>query len=194
MDCRHRFLDLASITPGLSRLCKSDPLKPLHDSFNGQGGRSPSRCIIAFTLCAYHALEIIEFEALQSALANGELEPVNPILAPLDVLSQHLITLACGEGFRPEALSDELKTTASYKDMDPDSLQQVLQYIRQGGSCLGRYDHYKKVAPDEFGTWRISSRRMAAEHRMQIGTIVSDPQVTVAFKTAENSGQLKNHL
>ena len=185
-------LDLGIDYPGIEQVVQIGSPKTIARLIQraGRAGHRPG-ALSHLLFVPTHALEIIEFEALQSALANGELEPVNPILAPLDVLSQHLITLACGEGFRPEFLSDELKTTASYKDMDPDSLRQVLEYIRQGGSCLGRYDHYKKVAPDEFGTWRISSRRIAAEHRMQIGTIVSDPQVTVAFSNRRKLGTVE---
>ena len=138
-----------------------------------------------------HALELVEYRALQLALASGELEPVEPLLAPLDVLAQHLVTLSCGEGFVPEEILPLLRHSAAYADLRDDDFLATLQYIQQGGACLTRYDHYKKVAPNEQGLWKITGRRMATEHRMQIGTIVADPQVTVAFANRRKLGTVE---
>ena len=46
-----------------------------------------------------HALELLELSALRRGLAAGLVEERHPPHAPLDVLLQHLTSLACGPGF-----------------------------------------------------------------------------------------------
>ncbi|MBV9463139.1 MAG: DEAD/DEAH box helicase, partial [Verrucomicrobiae bacterium] len=48
-----------------------------------------------------HAFELVEFSAARQAAAAGRIESKPLIEKPLDVLAQHLVTLALGGGFEP---------------------------------------------------------------------------------------------
>ena len=50
-----------------------------------------------------HALELIECAAARAAAAAGRVEPRRPLVAPLDCLAQHIVTVACSGGFRAAA-------------------------------------------------------------------------------------------
>ena len=185
-------LDLGIDYPGIELVVQIGSPKSIGRLLQraGRAGHRPgalSRLLFVPT----HALELVEFQALRSALSDGHLENIEPLLAPRDVLAQHLVTLACGEGFETESIYDEIRSTKSYAHLCEDDFKQTLQFIQQGGACLTRYDHYKKACPDDTHRWRITSKRMAAEHRMQIGTITSDPQVTVTFKNRRTLGTVE---
>jgi ATP-dependent Lhr-like helicase len=52
-----------------------------------------------------NALELLEISAFRRGLAAGAMETRHPQHKPYDVLVQHLVTLACGDGFEPRRLS-----------------------------------------------------------------------------------------
>ena len=156
----------------------------------GRSGHRPgasSRIIFVPT----HAMELVEFMALHQALQQGDLETIHPLPQPLDVLAQHLVTLACGEGFAEEELYNELRLTQAYHQLSRADFARVMQMISQGGACLSRYDHYRKITQAEDNTWHIANRRFATAHRLQIGTIVADPQITVAWKNRRRLGTVE---
>ncbi|HEY8388921.1 MAG TPA: DNA ligase-associated DEXH box helicase, partial [Parasegetibacter sp.] len=97
-----------------------------------------------------------------------------------DVLIQYCCTLAISEGFRPEQLLREIRTTYCYRDITDEEWQEILHFITEGGYALKQYDEYKKVEIID-GVYRITSRRIAMRHRMHIGTIVSDSMLKVKF-------------
>jgi len=96
-------------------------------------------------------------------------------------LIQYLCTLAVGEGFKPDEIYEEVKSTWCYGEMNDEEWQQVLYTIVSGGEALQQYDEYKKVEKGEDGIYRIKNRRIAMRHRMHIGTIVSSPMMKVKF-------------
>ena len=65
--------------------------------------------------------------------------------------------------------------------MSADNWQWVLNFLVYGSQSLQAYDEYKKVIIDENGRYRITDRRMAMHHRMQIGTIVGDAVMRVKY-------------
>jgi ATP-dependent Lhr-like helicase len=91
-----------------------------------------------------------------------------------------LSTLAISDGFFPEKIFEEIKTTYCYKDISEDEWLQILQFITAGGVALQQYDDYKKIEIID-GLYKINNRRIAMRHRMHIGTIVSDPMMKVKF-------------
>ena len=72
----------------------------------------------------------------------GLVEERHPPLMPLDVLLQHLTTLACGPGFVDQTLN-ALRQTASFSELQDDQWQWCLQFLEQGGECLGAYERYR---------------------------------------------------
>lgn len=146
----------------------------------GRSGHAPGRPS-RVTLVPTHSLEIVEGAAARAAVAAGRIEARAPPEQPLDVLVQHLVTVALGGGFVPEALYAEVRRTGAYAQLPPDSWQWCLDFVRQGGASLAAYPDYHRVQPDDAGVWRVPDARLARRHRMNIGTIVSDASMAVQY-------------
>ena len=92
-----------------------------------------------------HSLELIEAAALKEAIEIKFIESREPRILCFDVLIQYLSTLAISDGFYPEEIFKEIKTTYCYKDITEDEWQQILHFITAGGVALQQYDEYKKI-------------------------------------------------
>lgn len=69
-----------------------------------------------------NALELIEAAALKTAAGNETaLESRDPILKPYDVLIQYLVTLGVSDGFEPDSLYEEVKSTFAYQTLNKKS-------------------------------------------------------------------------
>ncbi|MEO5606787.1 MAG: ligase-associated DNA damage response DEXH box helicase [Polaromonas sp.] len=146
----------------------------------GRSGHAPGRPS-RITLVPTHSLEIVEAAAVREAVAAGHVEARSPPVQPLDVLVQHLVTVALGGGFTPDALYDEVRRTAAYAQLPQGSWDWCLSFVSQGGPSLAVYPDYRRVAPDEQGMWRVPDARLARRHRANIGTIVSDASMAVQY-------------
>ena len=146
----------------------------------GRSGHQPGKVSRIYFLPT-HTLELVEAAALKQAMHEKLIENREPRMLCFDVLTQYLCTLAIGEGFRPELIFDEVKSTHCYADMNDDEWQKVLYSIVSGGEALQAYDEYKKVEIEEDGMYRINNRRIAMRHRLHIGTIVSDSMIRVKY-------------
>jgi ATP-dependent Lhr-like helicase len=131
----------------------------------------------------------VEAAAAQVAIAERRIEARSAPHRPLDVLVQHLVSMALGGGFRPEALLEEVRRAWSYRELGDEQWQWALAFVRHGGHSLTAYPDYQRVEPDEDGLWKVPSRRVALRHRMSIGTIVSDASLTVKFWAKGGSGR-----
>lgn len=148
----------------------------------GRSGHAPGRRS-RVTLVPTHSLEIIEASALRAAVQAGHIEPRRPPDAPLDVLVQHLVTVALGGGFLPEELLPEVRGAPSYRHLSDEVWQWALAFVRHGGESLRAYPDFQRVVPDDDGVWRVPDVRLARRHRSNIGTIVSDAAMNVQFLT-----------
>ena len=146
----------------------------------GRSGHAPGRRS-RVTMVPTHSLEIVEATALRAAVNAGHIEPRRPPEAPLDVLVQHLVTVALGGGFRPDELLPEVRSAPSYRRLSDDAWQWALAFVRHGGESLRAYPDFQRVVPDDGGVWRVPDARLARRHRSNIGTIVSDAVMSVQF-------------
>lgn len=146
----------------------------------GRSGHAPGRRS-RITLVPTHSLEIVEASALRAAVQAGHIEPRRPPEAPLDVLVQHLVTVALGGGFRPDDLLAEVRSAPSYAGLSDEAWQWALAFVRHGGESLRAYPDFQRVVPDDTGVWRVPDARLARRHRSNIGTIVSDAVMSVQF-------------
>ncbi len=126
-------------------------------------------------------MELIEASALKKAVAETAVEDRIPYLNSWDVLVQYLNTLAVSDGFFPDEIYKEVKTTFCYQAISKENWQWILNFITKGSQSLQAYDEYKKVEIEENGLFKINSRRIAMHHRMQIGTIVGDAVMNVKY-------------
>lgn len=135
-----------------------------------------------------HALELLELSALRRGLAEGLVEQRRPPAAPIDVLLQHLTSLACGPGFEPAQELAAVRSAWSYRALSDADWQWCLRFLEHGGDCLGAYPRYRKLereplvaGTDEPYLFRVKEKTIARLHRLHIGTITADRAVTVRF-------------
>lgn len=145
----------------------------------GRSGHQPG-VASRITCVPTHAFELVEVAAARSGLAAGRLEGRRPPELPLDVLVQHAVTVALGQGFERDALLAELRTTHTFGDLTDADWDWVLDFITRGGSALAAYPDYHRVAV-EGDTYRVVDRRIATQHRLSIGTIASDAALRVKY-------------
>jgi len=145
----------------------------------GRSGHGPGEVSKIYFLPT-HSLELLEAAALKEATEIKLIENREPRILCFDVLIQYLSTLAISDGFFPEQIYKEIKSTHCYSDITGDEWQQILQFTTAGGVALQQYDDYKKIEIID-GLYKINDRRIAMRHRMHIGTIVSDPMMKVKF-------------
>ena len=156
----------------------------------GRSGHAPGRPS-RITLVPTHSIEMVEGAAARAAIAEGHIEARHSPDQPLDVLVQHLVTVALGGGFLPDDLYAEVRGTAAYENLSRESWQWCLDFVSQGGPSLSAYPDYRRAVPDAEGVWRVPDARLARRHRMNIGTIVSDASMSVQFVGGAKIGSVE---
>jgi ATP-dependent Lhr-like helicase len=127
-----------------------------------------------------NALELLEVSAMRRGLEQGLVETRRPPRLALDVMLQHLTTLACGPGFEPLSTLVAVRTAWSFRDLSDGQWQWCLDVLEHGGRCLGAYPRYRKLVRDG-ELYRVVDKAIARLHRFNIGTITADRSVTVRF-------------
>ena len=156
----------------------------------GRSGHQPGRLSRIIGVPA-HAFELVEFAAAREAMGRGEIEARRPLRQPIDVLLQHLVTVACGGGFQPDAMRREVLTTHAFADLTESAWEWLLSFITTGGHALRAYPQYRKVGVLPDGTHAVTDERIARLHRMTIGTITSDQSVTVQYAGGRRLGSVE---
>ena len=155
----------------------------------GRSGHQPgaeSRLVFIPT----NALELVELAAAKAAIKQGKME-ARPLLSkPLDVLVQHVVTIAIGGGFTSENLLQEVRTTQAYRFLTSEEWQWLLTFVVHGGSSLGAYPEFHRVqlADDRY---HVSMQRIITLHRFNIGTIVSDTAIKVKYVRGGTIGMVE---
>ncbi|MBK5272298.1 MAG: DEAD/DEAH box helicase, partial [Bacteroidia bacterium] len=158
----------------------------------GRSGHSPDAVSKIYFLPT-HSLELVEAAALKKAIAQNIIESRVPMLLCFDVLIQYLNTLAISDGFIPEDLYKEIISTYCYKELTNEEWEQFLHFITIGGNALQQYDDYKKIEIEN-GIYKMKSRRLAMQHRLHIGTIVSESMLKVKFISGGYVGVIEEYF
>lgn len=161
----------------------------------GRSGHQP--CGVSKIVCVpTHALELVEFAAARDAIAAEEgpvdVETRPPLTLAMDVLVQHMLTLAVGGGFIEDQLLAEVRTTHAFKDLTHQQWRWAMDYIQRGGPALTAYQHYARVTRDEStNKWRMTVPVMVRNHRLSIGTITSDASIAVKLTSGKMLGSVE---
>jgi ATP-dependent Lhr-like helicase len=155
----------------------------------GRSGHQPgalSRVVCVPT----HSFELIEFAAARQAALAGQIEGRDPIDRPLDVLAQHLVTVALGGGFTTRQLFDEVRTTYAFRRLSRLEWQWVLDFVGRGGPALRAYPQYSRIRKKRslYGATDALVTRM---HRMSIGTITSESSILVRYMAGGTLGTIE---
>lgn len=140
-----------------------------------------------------HALELVEASALRAAIKESLIEDRIPYIRSFDVLLQYLTTLAVSDGFFPEELLPELRSTYCFQTLTDDEWAFCLDFLVTGGS-LSAYDDYQKVEVDDDGRFVVTSRKIARRHRFSIGAIVSDTMIRVKLRQGGTLGHVEEYF
>jgi ATP-dependent Lhr-like helicase len=154
---------------------------------SGHQPGKPSRVICVPT----HAFELVEFSAAREAIQIRDVEPRTPLDRPLDVLAQHLVSVACGGGFDEASMLGEVRATHAYASLGDDEWRWTLDFISRGGPSLTAYPRFLRVLHDETGRWTAVSDAVARMHRLAIGTITSDGVVMLVMNNGRKLGSIE---
>ncbi|MET0245070.1 MAG: ligase-associated DNA damage response DEXH box helicase, partial [Flavitalea sp.] len=158
----------------------------------GRSGHQPGQVSKIYFLPT-HSLELVEAAALKEAMKINFIESRDPMVLCFDVLSQYLGTIAISEGFKPDEIFEEVRSTFCYRDITADEFSEILHFLTDGGNALQQYDEYKKVEIID-GLYKINNRRVAMRHRIHIGTIVSDAMIKVKFLSGGFVGVIEEYF
>ena len=155
----------------------------------GRSGHAPGRPS-RITLVPTNTLELVEAAAARRAATAGRIEKRATPEKPLDVLVQHLVTVALGGGFERDAMLAEVRCAHAYRNLTDAEFQWALNFVEKGGASLGAYPDYHRVQNIE-GLYRVPDRGIAKRHRLQVGTIVSDASMHVKYLTGGKIGVME---
>ena len=159
----------------------------------GRSGHSPFETSKIYCVPT-HSLELIEVAALKEAVKQNVIEKREPLLLSFDVLNQFLVTIAVGEGFTKEEMFNIVKKTFAFSAMLESEFNEILEFLTIGGGALKNYEEFHKVVIDEKGLYRVTSRKIAMLHRMNLGVIVSDAMLKVKFLSGGYIGMIEEYF
>jgi ATP-dependent Lhr-like helicase len=118
------------------------------------------------------------------------LESKDPILNPLDCLTQHAITLALAGSYTRQEILEEVKQTYAYQYLGDEDLDWALRYIVHGGDSLAAYPDFHRVTLED-GRYQVTNARVARMHRMAMGTIAGDIVMQVKYASGRTLGTVE---
>jgi ATP-dependent Lhr-like helicase len=155
----------------------------------GRSGHAPGRPS-RVTLVPTNTLELVEAAAARCAALAGRIEKRATPDKPLDVLVQHLVTVALGGGFTADAMFEEVCSAHAYRTLGRDEFDWALSFVEGGSGSLAAYPEYHRVQKID-GVYRVPDRGIAKRHRLAIGTIVSDASMQVKYLSGGQIGTIE---
>jgi ATP-dependent Lhr-like helicase len=123
--------------------------------------------------------EVLECRAAEAAVEAGEIDGDGVRTGALDILAQHVMGRACGEGFRLDELFDEVRRAAPYEWLDWETFERIVDFVATGGYALKTYDRFHRIVRRSDGLWVARTARDKQAHRMNVGAIVEAPMLSV---------------
>jgi len=123
--------------------------------------------------------EVLECRAAEAAVEAGEIDGEGLRTGALDVLAQHVMGRACGDGFDLSELYDEIVRAGPYKGIDWEAFERIVDFVATGGYALKTYDRYHRIVRRPDGRWVARTAQDAQMHRMNVGAIVESPMLAV---------------
>jgi ATP-dependent helicase Lhr and Lhr-like helicase len=162
----------------------------------GRSGHAPGRTS-RITLVPTNTLELVEAAAARRAALAGRVESRRSPEQPLDVLVQHLVSVAIGGGFDADEMHAEVCSSHAYRGLSREAFDWALRFCERGGDSLSAYPEYHRIvrAPAaEGGRWRVADAAIARRHKLMVGTIVSDASMAVKWASAGGAGGTLGHI
>ncbi|MEO1114395.1 MAG: ligase-associated DNA damage response DEXH box helicase [Pseudomonadota bacterium] len=145
----------------------------------------PSKAV----LIPSNRFEVLECQAALAASKRGDQDTPPLRKGALDVLAQHVMGLACAEPLDLTATFDEIRSSETYRSLDWETFERVVDFVATGGYALKSYDQYAKLKKGKDGLWRISHPKLAQQYRLNVGTIVEAPKLKVRLVRSKADGR-----
>lgn len=128
--------------------------------------------------------ELLECRAALDAVAEAAQDTANARIGALDVLAQHVLGVACSDGFDSDALYREVCSASPYAGLERADFDAVVNFVATGGYALKSYERFAKLRQDKAGHWRASHAKVIQQYRMNVGTIVESTMMKVRLGKA----------
>jgi ATP-dependent Lhr-like helicase len=135
----------------------------------------PSRAL----LVPSNRFEVMECRAALDAAYAGAQDAILTRSGGLDVLAQHVLGTASSAPFDPDALFAEVRTAAPYGALSRATFDRIVEFVATGGYALKTYERFARLKPMPDGCMRLAHPRIAEQYRLNVGTIVESPMLTV---------------
>ena len=139
---------------------------------------APSKAI----LVPANRFEVVECVAALEAAQVGDLDGDPRGSGPLDVLCQHILTMAAAGPFEADHLYNEIITAGPYAALTRADFEACLDFCATGGYALRAYDRWQRLRQQADGRWTLRDPRAAQKIRMNIGTIQDSELVKVRYR------------
>lgn len=137
-----------------------------------------------------HALELFEYMATELAIERGLKEEIIPPELSFDVLAQHMVTIAAGEGLYPDETFEEVRRTYSFRHLKREDFDHILMFLTHGGRSLSAYPSYHRLK-ELNGRYLVHDKKMIHAHMMNVGTITSDPSMRIKYLSGGSLGTVE---
>ena len=144
----------------------------------------PSQAI----LVPANRFEVLECQAALDANYLGAQDTPPLLDGALDVLCQHILGSACAAPFRADDLYAEVISAAPYAHLDRAAFDDAVAFVSNGGYALKTYDRFARIRLTKDGTWRVSNPHVAQQYRLNVGTIIEAPMLTVRLTRHAGKG------
>ncbi|MHA1157259.1 MAG: ligase-associated DNA damage response DEXH box helicase [Alphaproteobacteria bacterium] len=144
----------------------------------------PSRAV----LVPANRFEVLECRSALEAnyLGAQDTPPIRP--GALDVLSQHVLGMACAAPFKTADLYGEVASAYPYRGLTRATFDRVIDFVATGGYALRAYERYAKIRQGSDELWRITHPRVAQQYRLNVGTIIEAPLLNVRITRNRGAG------
>ena len=151
---------------------------------------TPSRAL----LVPANRFEVLECRAALEAVYEGTLDGDAPRPGGLDVLAQHILTLACSGAFSADDLYEEVTNAAPYAELERSDFNDVLAFVDHGGYALRTYKQWRRLQVLKDGQYKVASSAVTRRLRMNIGTIVESAKLKVRLNRGRYLGEVEEYF
>ena len=141
-----------------------------------------------------HRFEVLECLAAMHDVAEGLLDDPPDYDGGLDILAQHLVGLAIHVPFDADDIFAEIKTAWPYRHLTRDDFDETLTFLTTGGYALKAYEKFHKLKPGKDGLYRMASRSVATQWRLNAGVIVETQTMKVDQRGVGRLGEIEEYF
>ena len=110
------------------------------------------------------------------------------------MLAQHCVGMAIAAPFDADDLYHEVRGAFPYRHLIREDFDAVLEFLTTGGYALKAYERYHKLVPGKDGLYRMASRQVALQWRLNAGTIVESQTLTLRLRGGGTLGKIEEYF